>query len=301
MTLKKVSTGDSLVIPANTYNAFIDAAADFQQRIKPRQKLAQQSQRSMSLLPGAGAGVIWLRNDSPMDCWRYFVLGLDVPIHEPQSFMDTEGSFVDQVAFSGVWPEPTAHGLTDKHAILLEPIVAGGMGRALIHGICQVRMIIEDDTHQFAKAPVGFPAFMTSSAVGSTQILWKEQDVAPGQPCWAIVKLGVPSVPSNTMIPCKVWQDGGTTDGDATTQCDRTYLVKTMDAYDELDGGSILGEELEPLKQRPAAGKLVTAPATGDGIIGTGFYMTDPYSGEMFFELFDANETLAVEVCDDGE
>ena len=61
-TMKKVSTGDPLVIPANTYNAFIDAAQDFRERIKPRQKLAQQSQRSSSQLQG---GVDWVKNDSP--------------------------------------------------------------------------------------------------------------------------------------------------------------------------------------------------------------------------------------------
>ena len=77
-TMKKVSTGDPLVIPANTYNAFIDAATDFRERIKPRQKLAQQSQSSSSQLPG----VIWVKNDSPMDCWRYFILGIEDSVHE---------------------------------------------------------------------------------------------------------------------------------------------------------------------------------------------------------------------------
>jgi hypothetical protein len=300
-TMKKVSTGDPLVIPANTYNAFIDAAADYQQRIKPRQKLEHAMQSASGTFRGPGpGGVVWVRNDSPMDCWRYFILGIEDSVYEPQTIMDTDGSFLDHVVFSAVFPVAQTHVAWDKHVILLEPILAGKVGRAMIHGICQVRLIIEDETHQFAKAPVDFPAFMMSSATGSTQILWRQPDVPIGEPCWAIVKLGVPSVPSATMMPCKVWQDGGTTDGDKTTQCDRTYLVKTIEAFDELEGGSILGEELEPLKQRPAAGKLVTAPTTGDGIIGTGFYVTDPYSGMMQFVLYDANETLAVEVCDDG-
>ena len=213
MTLKKVSTGDPLVIPANTYNAFIDAATDFRERIKPRQKLAQQSQRSSSQLQG---GVIWVKNDSPMDCWRYFILGIEDSVHEPQTIMDLEGSFVDQIVFSGVFPEPDTHVAMDKHAILLEPIRAGQVGRAMIQGVCQVRIIITDETHQFAKAPVGVPAIMTSSPTGSTQILWSQPEVPIGEPCWAIVKLGVPSlVDTTTLIPCKVWQDGGTTDGDA--------------------------------------------------------------------------------------
>jgi hypothetical protein len=299
--MKKVSTGDPLVIPANTYNAFIDAAADYQQRIKPRQKLEQSMQSANSRMPAHGSGVVWVRNDSPIDCWRYFVLGLDGPIHEPQTIIDTEGSFVDQVIFSGVFPDIQAHGLTDLHAIMLEPILAGGIGRAMIQGICQVRLVVTDESHQFAQATAGFPAFMMSSATGSTQILWRQPDVPLEEPCWAIVRMGVPSiVNTTTMIPCKVWQDGGTTDGDKTTPCDRTYFVKTIDAYDEEEDGTILGEELTPLKQRPAAGKLVTAPPTGDGIIGTGYYVTDPYSGMSEFVLYDANETLAVEVCDDG-
>ncbi len=56
MTLKKVSTGDPLVIPANTYNAFIDAAQDFQQRIKPRQKLEQSMQSASASGVGGKAG-----------------------------------------------------------------------------------------------------------------------------------------------------------------------------------------------------------------------------------------------------
>ena len=67
------------------------------------------------------------------------------------------------------------------------------------------------------------------------------------------------------------------------------------------NGGIILGEGFTPQKQRPYAGKLVTPPATGEGIIGTGFYLLDSRYGETEFVLFDANETLAVEVCDDGE
>ena len=300
-TMKKVSTGDPLVIPANTYNAFIDAAQDFRERIKPRQKLEHSMQASGNSFRGPG-GVIWVKNDSPMDCWRYFILGIEDSVHEPQTIMDLEGSFVDQIVFSGVFPEPDTHVAMDKHAILLEPIRAGQVGRAMIQGVCQVRIIITDETHQFAKAPVGVPAIMTSSPTGSTQILWSQPEVPIGEPCWAIVKLGVPSlVDTTTLIPCKVWQDGGSTDGNATTQCDRTYFVKTIDAFDEEEDGTILGEEMTPLKQRPAAGKLVTAPATGEGGIGTGYYITNPYDGLREFILYDANETLAVEVCDDGD
>ena len=298
--MKKVGNGDPLVIPANTYNAFIDAAQDFRDRTKPRQKLTQQSQRGMTLLPGSGAGVVLVRNDTPWDCWRYDILGIQDSLYLPQTLDEPEGNFVDRIVFIGTLPDPQIHSTGSKFVILLEPIAVGGVGRAMLQGVCQTRMVHNDESHQFATIIPGYSPFMESAPIGNAQILWKEPGWPIGEVIWVIVRLGVPIITPNAMMACKVWQDGGSTDGDATNQCDRTYLAKTFDAYDEADGGTILGEELMPQKQRPYVGKLVTAPATGQGLIGTGFYLLDANYGETQFVLFDANETLAVEVCDDG-
>lgn len=96
----------------------------------------------------------------------------------------------------------------------------------------------------------------------------------------------------------RVWQDGGTTDGDEDTQCDRTYAVTTLEASlpDGTDG-VLLGEDMTPVKRRPASGKLSVPPDDGDGVIGLGFWLSGGAPGTIF-QLYDANETLAVQECE---
>ncbi len=94
------------------------------------------------------------------------------------------------------------------------------------------------------------------------------------------------------MFAVRVWQDGGSTDGDEDTKCNRTYQVRTLPATAISTGGEELGSAMTPLKRRPAFGPLDVPSDLSDGEIGTGFYDED----EVFF-LFDANETLQVDAC----
>lgn len=91
----------------------------------------------------------------------------------------------------------------------------------------------------------------------------------------------------------KVWWDGGgTTDGDSSNKCDRTYLVKTLDSLDPIVGGVELGTGMEPQKRRPFYGPLDVVPSDGTGQVGLGYY---DMSGD--FQLYDANETLQTGAC----
>ena len=93
-------------------------------------------------------------------------------------------------------------------------------------------------------------------------------------------------VTTGVMFAVLVWRDGGTTDGDLTHQCDRTYTAKT------LDGNNTLGEDLTPKKRRPSVGMMDTPPTDGGGIVGLGYYEADGT-----FCLYDANETLEPGPC----
>ena len=73
--LKKVKTGDSLVIPAQTFNTFIDAARDFRARQQGRAQTAQPGFRS--------SGIILVKNASGADQNRFAILGIDSPIITP--------------------------------------------------------------------------------------------------------------------------------------------------------------------------------------------------------------------------
>ena len=125
--------------------------------------------------------------------------------------------------------------------------------------------------------PVGSPVFVTTFA----------DEQAPPVTRYAF-RAGV----AHALFAVKVWQDGGTTDGDNTTPCDRTYTVRTLGATAPYEGGILLGEEMVPMEVRPPLGQLVTPPGLGPGVIGRGYYDEE---GE--FQLLDANETILVVAC----
>lgn len=88
-------------------------------------------------------------------------------------------------------------------------------------------------------------------------------------------------------FPVLVWQDGGTTDGDKTHACNRTYQARTMDATSETTGTQ-LGTGLTPKKRWFSGryGKMLCPPDTGVGVVGSGYY------SEGTFCLHDACEEI---------
>ena len=80
--LKKVQTGQALVIPAAAYNAFVDAALDYRQRASRVGREARPAFRQ--------ASIVLVRNDSGSDRERFDVLGVGVPVVDP---VDDEDAF----------------------------------------------------------------------------------------------------------------------------------------------------------------------------------------------------------------
>ena len=75
MTLQKVKPGDPLVIPAPTFNTFVDAANDF---------LARRQDQFQGSRPAARhSKIVLVRNDSGADRARFDVLGIDAPVFGP--------------------------------------------------------------------------------------------------------------------------------------------------------------------------------------------------------------------------
>ncbi len=95
-----------------------------------------------------------------------------------------------------------------------------------------------------------------------------------------------------SMFDVLVWRDGGTTDGDSTTQCDRTYNVRTREATGPAAGGASLGTGMTPVLNRPTTGPLVIASTMGAGVVGFGYY-----DSTGSFVLYDANEALVTDAC----
>ncbi|MGD9857773.1 MAG: hypothetical protein AB7U20_22750 [Planctomycetaceae bacterium] len=137
-SLRKVRRGDPLQIPAETFNTFIDAARDFQNRTQNRQSTNSQELRQ--------TGTLLVKNGSGQDRQRFEVLAIDRPIFLPS---DNLWSFQDQVAVIGIVPDEEQH--VGRFVVLLEPLRDGMIGRAVVSGVTPVRLNVLDEAHEWAE------------------------------------------------------------------------------------------------------------------------------------------------------
>jgi len=179
--MRKVKRGDPLVIPAATFNAFIDAARDFQER----QRSAEQD-RYRELRQ---TGIVLIRNESGADRARCEVLGISGTIVKPS---DNADAFKERVALKGVSPGSEHVG---RFAVLLEPLAQDAIGRACVDGVCAVKVEVVDEAHVFAEVSPGDPAKLRSGTAGSAALLWiqppAEREVTGI--AWTVAKIGLPT------------------------------------------------------------------------------------------------------------
>jgi len=176
MSLRKVKPGEPFVAHAATWNAFIDAAQDYQNRTA-----------DISRQPTAGfrsSGIVTVKNESGGARKQFEILGLGEPIFLP-SGAAAEQQFKNVVTFRGVMPAEDEH--EGKFAILLEPLAANAIGKGCISGVCQVRVNVTDEDHGFAEIADGKADVLDSGDTGSAKILWKESGKGKK---WAVVHLG---------------------------------------------------------------------------------------------------------------
>jgi len=185
--MKKVQSGDPLVIPAQAYNAFVDAAKDFQQRTRHVGQQATPGYRS--------ASIVLVKNESGEDRDRFDVLGLGEPVILPDAGGSSEQTFKNAVALRGEMPDVTLH--EGKFAILSEPLAAGAIGRAYLAGVTATRLRLEDSAQEVARAEIidADATALQPAPDGSAQVLWHQQQTGD---VWAIVRLG-------NAAPAGVW------------------------------------------------------------------------------------------------
>ena len=173
-TLKKVTAGQRLEMPASTFNTFIDMARDW---------LAdQQATGGEGRVEARRTGIVLVRNDSGEDCDRFAVLGIDGIVFTPT---DNEEGFKDRPALKG--DTPTAPDHYGKFAILLEPVAAGQLGRALLVGVVPVQIAVTDEDHRFADISDGSRNTLASTPSGAARILYQESGTGTK---WALVLVG---------------------------------------------------------------------------------------------------------------
>ena len=172
-TLKKVTGGAPLRIPAADYNAFVEAA-----------KAHINSQSGQDV----GGSEVRLRNDlilvknsSGDSRGQSEILGIDTPIILP---IENLNEFQNRLAVVGVVPS-AAH--AENFVILVEPIPSGRLGLGWISGVCQVKIEVMAEGDTTAGVVIGRTTSLRSG-VGSIPIIWKE----PGRGIkWGIVKFAV--------------------------------------------------------------------------------------------------------------
>jgi hypothetical protein len=190
-SLKKVKPGDPLVIPASTFNTFVDVAGDF---------LRRQHQQGQTGTPaGRQSGIVLVKNTSGADRNRFDILGVDGVVIAPADNLD---GFKNQVALVGVTPASSHAG---RFVILQEPIVAGEVGLAVAAGVCPVKVNVAAESDTLAEAVTGDAGKLASGATGSAIILWKETGTGVK---WAVVRLGSPAGGA-AAIPVKLTASAG--------------------------------------------------------------------------------------------
>lgn len=173
-TLKKVTAGQRLEMPAETFNTFIDAARDYLRRRQGQGDKARPERREMV--------IILARNDSGGDLDRFAVLGISGILYAPT---ENEEAFKSRPALKGV--TPTAPGHRGKFLITLEPVASGQLGRCAAAGIVPVQIAVTDEDHRFADISDGSCNTLASAPSGAARILYQESGTGTK---WALVLVG---------------------------------------------------------------------------------------------------------------
>jgi hypothetical protein len=273
--LRKVRSGDPLVIPAAAYNAFIDAALDF------RQRTAHLGQGAQPSFPQAS--IVLVRNDSGSNQNRMAVLGVEAPIIDPSA---NEEEFRNRVALSCITPAADTH--EGKFVVLAEPIANGKIGRAYAAGVCPVKIDVPDEEHEWRYAEIadGITGNLKVSMQGSATILWRAGGTGVQ---WAVIRLGQP-VPMH-VFPVELTQVGGE-QGDEENPASWTYDVLDVVTGETLASG--VDPVASPHKwQRPSVGQMIAAT------VGYAHYQPND-AGEMELVLGWINEMVDQEACPDS-
>lgn len=278
--LRKVKGGDRRVIPASTFNTFIDAARDFQAR--------QQDLKRKPSMEAPRSGTILVRNDSGGNRDRFDVLGLGAPLIAPD---ENETEFAARVAMSGYLP---AAGYYGRPAVLLEPLAAGAVGRAQVSGACPARVYARHSHHWYADIKSGDATQLETNIIGSVSILWAEAGETYPETRWALVLLhGCEfAVPGKAAAPrlVRVKNDGGQS-GTATTPCTYTYSIYPPDG--SMGEGDELATALAPVCRPTINGAYAAA--------GTGTYGLALFNGlgDPAWALYSAGaERLLTDECE---
>ena len=164
---RKVKPGDALDFPAQAYNDFVDAAT----WVKAHGALGGSIKKGSASGLQKTADIVKVRNGGSETFSQFDVVGLREMLFDPSS-SDTLPEWKKNPPTFDVG-RPRCEDVA-KFAVLLEPIVEGEVGLAVISGAVQVLVDIVAETDEFADITPLDRSKLTSVADGSAQIILKE-------------------------------------------------------------------------------------------------------------------------------
>ena len=258
--MNKVKVGNSLKIPAATWNTLLDVAQERQVR--------SQNQTGEAQPHGLPAGIVLVKNSSGTDRARFDILGIDGPIFTPT---DGEQAFTDRVTLSGILPTKDNH--LGRFIILAQPVKAGMVARAWAFGVCPVKVKVGDDAHRFAdvadEALLRYgvpPEWLSDVRKSNEDTLLELADHLPGEAAEALLALATGAVPEIAK-PVAV-------DADPFEHPDSKRRFRVMTNLEELQRALDYPWEKWTVFLHPAQRELVerqySGPACVSGSAGTG-------------------------------
>jgi len=161
--IEKANAGDPISshLKASTWNAFVDVANKFRNRV------------DVGLELGAGnsedpAHTVMVKNNSGADLVAGSILALNGPIISPT---ENIRAFKTRIGFLGVTPAASNHG---QFVVLREPIGSGRIGLAALTGVVQTKVEISHTWLKRCDITAGSTTKLTAKPEGSAQILWIE-------------------------------------------------------------------------------------------------------------------------------
>ncbi|GIW90213.1 MAG: hypothetical protein KatS3mg109_0645 [Pirellulaceae bacterium] len=194
---RKVQAGQPLQIPAAVWNAMLDVV-----------RAARNEQHTVDHATPTGItrpGIITVRNATGVAQDRFDVIGLDGPIVGPA---DNLREFESRVAFDAVVPTENHFG---RFAILLEPLRAGAIGRAVIAGVTPARLYVDASLYAYARPRPGDTHALDSVPHGPARTVWSEN--VASSPRWAIIAFDEANYEEHVLITSNIPDEDGYYDG----------------------------------------------------------------------------------------
>ncbi|HOD83731.1 MAG: hypothetical protein BWX88_05113 [Planctomycetes bacterium ADurb.Bin126] len=127
------------------------------------------------------AGIVLVKNAGDYDRGRFDVLGIDGVAITASANLE---EFQNRIVLSGDTPAAADH--TGRFVVLLEPIAAGAIGKAVVSGVCPVQVDVQKEEDEWADVSDDDATALKSGSFGGAAILWKESGTGKR---WAVVRV----------------------------------------------------------------------------------------------------------------